>query len=258
MLDFHRADLARLAARDRLRVLAPMAGKDFASNDYLGLASHPRLAAAIAEAVGQGVPVGSGGSRLLRGNHPEHEALEAEAAAFFGAEASLYFSSGYTANVAILATLPQRGDLIVHDALVHASMHEGMRLSRAQSVAAAHNDPGAVAQAIRAWRDGGGKGTPWIAVESLYSMDGDTAPLADLYAVAEQHDAMLIVDEAHAPASSERAARVWQRPASGSSPSIPAARRWGAKARWSRGRPSSATIWSIAGGGSSSRPRPRR
>ena len=108
-----------------------MAGRDFASNDYLGLASHPRLAAAIAHAIEQGVPVGSGGSRLLRGNHPEHEALEAEAAAFFGAEASLYFSSGYTANATLLATLPQRGDLIVHDALVHASMHEGMKLSRA-------------------------------------------------------------------------------------------------------------------------------
>ena len=198
MLDFHRADLARLAERDRLRTLAPQRGRDFASNDYLGLASHPRLAAAIAQAVQEGVPVGSGGSRLLRGNHPEHEALEAEAATFLGAEASLYFSSGYTANVAILATLPQRGDLIVHDALVHASMHEGMKLSRARSVAAAHNDPAAFEAAIRDWRTQGGKGTIWIAVESLYSMDGDTAPLADLYAVAERHDAMLIVDEAHA------------------------------------------------------------
>lgn len=198
MLDFHRADLARLAARDRLRGLAPQQGRDFASNDYLGLASHPRLATAIADAVAEGIPVGSGGSRLLRGNHPEHEALEAEAAAFFGAEASLYFSSGYTANATLLATLPQRGDLIVHDALVHASMHEGMKLSRAVSVAAAHNDPAAFEDAIRAWRAQGGKGTVWIAVESLYSMDGDTAPLAELMAVAERHDAMLIVDEAHA------------------------------------------------------------
>ena len=198
MLDFHRADLARLAARDRLRVLAPQRGKDFASNDYLGLANSPRLAAAIAAAVEEGVPVGSGGSRLLRGNHPEHEALEADAAAFFGAEASLYFSSGYGANVAILATLPQRGDLIVHDSLVHASMHEGMRLSRAEAVAAAHNDASAFEDAIRAWRDQGGKGTVWIAVESLYSMDGDTAPLADLQAAADRHDAMLVVDEAHA------------------------------------------------------------
>ncbi|MET4897340.1 8-amino-7-oxononanoate synthase [Sphingomonadaceae bacterium jetA1] len=198
MLDFHRADLARLAARDRWRALAPRKGRDFASNDYLGLAASPRLAAALARAVDEGVPVGSGGSRLLRGNHPEHEALEAEAAAFFGAEASLYFSSGYAANVAILATLPQRGDLIVHDALVHASMHEGMTLSRATARAAAHNDPAAFDAAIRDWRAEGGRGTPWIAVESLYSMDGDTAPLAELRAVAERHDAMIVVDEAHA------------------------------------------------------------
>lgn len=198
MLDFHRADLARLAARDRLRMLAPMAGKDFASNDYLGLANSPRLAAAIARAVEEGVPVGSGGSRLLRGNHPEHEALEAEAAVFFGTEASLYFSSGYAANATLLATLPQRGDLIVHDALVHASMHEGMTLSRAQAVTAAHNDPGSFEDAVRDWRAKGGKGTVWIAVESLYSMDGDIAPLDALMAVAERTDAMLIVDEAHA------------------------------------------------------------
>ncbi|MCT8000921.1 8-amino-7-oxononanoate synthase [Sphingomonas sanguinis] len=198
MLDFHRADLARLAARDRLRGLASQSGKDFASNDYLGLAHHPRLAAAIARAMEEGVPVGSGGSRLLRGNRPEHQALEAEAATFFGAEASLYFSSGYTANATLLATLPQRGDLIVHDALVHASMHEGMKLSRADNVAAAHNDADAFDAAIRDWRGRGGKGTVWIAAESLYSMDGDTAPLAELHAVAERHDAMLIVDEAHA------------------------------------------------------------
>ena len=77
-------------------------------------------------------------------------------------------------------------------------MHEGMRLSRAEAVAAAHNDASAFEDAIRAWRDQGGKGTVWIAVESLYSMDGDTAPLADLQAAADRHDAMLVVDEAHA------------------------------------------------------------
>ena len=126
-----RADLASLAERARLRRLAPRTGVDFASNDYLGLADSPRLRHAVATALGEGVPVGSGGSRLLRGNHPEHEALEAEAAAFFGAEAALYFSTGFAANAALLATLPQRGDLVVHDALVHASAHDGMRLARA-------------------------------------------------------------------------------------------------------------------------------
>ncbi len=174
------------------------AGRDFSSNDYLGLAGSPRLAAAVAEAIGRGVPVGSGGSRLLRGNHPEHEALEAEAAAFFGSEAALFFSSGYAANAALFSTLPQRGDLVVHDALVHASAHEGMRLGRAECRAVRHNDVDAFADAIREWRDAGGSGRVWIAVESLYSMDGDRAPLDALAALAARHDAVLLVDEAHA------------------------------------------------------------
>lgn len=191
-------DLATLAAADRARRLMPRAGRDFSSNDYLGLAGEPSLAAAVADALERGVPIGSGGSRLLRGNHPEHEALEAEAARFFGNEAALFFSSGYAANVALLATLPQRGDLVVHDALVHASAHEGMRLGRAEHRAAAHNDVDAFADAIAGWRHGGGTGRIWIAVESLYSMDGDRAPLAALAALAERHDAILLIDEAHA------------------------------------------------------------
>lgn len=190
--------LAALEARGRGRVLAGRVGIDFASNDYLGLAADPAIAAAIADAIERGVPVGAGGSRLLRGNAPEHEALEAKAAAFFGAEAALFFGSGFAANAALLSTLPQPGDLVVADELIHASVHEGIRLSRAHHVLAAHNDADAVAHAIEAWRKHGGHGTAWIAVESVYSMDGDLAPLADLFAVAERHDAVLIVDEAHA------------------------------------------------------------
>ncbi len=191
-------DLGRLAARGRLRGLQPRAGVDFSSNDYLGLANAQRLRDAVAEALARGVAIGSGGSRLLRGNDPEHAALETEAAAFFGSETALFFSSGYAANTALFATLPQRGDLVVHDALVHASAHEGLRLSRAEHVATPHNDIDAVADAIAAWRRRGGTGRPWIAVESLYSMDGDRAPLADLLTVANRHEAMLLIDEAHA------------------------------------------------------------
>ncbi len=197
MLEAHMADLDALGAIGRRRGLAPRAGIDFASNDYLGLAASPRLAAAARGAIERGVPTGSGGSRLLRGNHDEIEALEAEAAAYFGHEAALWLSSGFTANVTLLSTLPQRGDLIVHDALIHASAHDGMRLSRAEAVAAVHNDAEAFDDAIVRWRAGGGTGTPWIAVESLYSMDGDLAPLADLADIARRHDAMLLVDEAH-------------------------------------------------------------
>lgn len=191
-------DLDRLQATDRLRRLAPRSGADLSSNDYLGLSRSPRLSQAIVDAVARGVAVGSGGSRLLRGNDPEHEALEAEAAAYFGSEAALYFATGYAANAALLATLPQPGDLIVHDALVHASAHEGIKLSRADAAAAGHNDAMQVDEIVTRWRARGGVGRPWITVESLYSMDGDRAPLGDLAAIADRHDAVLLIDEAHA------------------------------------------------------------
>ena len=198
ILHLHRTHLDDLAVAGRLRHLASPCGVDFASNDYLGLAGSAALRDAVAEALARGVPVGSGGSRLLRGNHPEHEALEGEAATLFGSQAVLYFATGYAANAALLATLPQRGDLVVHDALIHASAHEGMRLGRAETVSAAHNDAGAVETAITAWRGRGGLGRVWIAVESLYSMDGDRAPLADLADIANRHEAFLLIDEAHA------------------------------------------------------------
>jgi 8-amino-7-oxononanoate synthase len=200
LLDPFSAQLDALARRARLRRLVPRAGHDFASNDYLGLAHDPAIGAAVAEAIARGVPVGSGGSRLLRGNAPEHEALEAQAAALFGSEAALFLSTGFAANMALLAGLPGPDDLIVADALIHASAHDGMKLSRAHAVLAAHNDPQACDDAIRDWRHKGGTGRPWIVVETLYSMDGDRAPIAALNAVAERHDAMLILDEAHATA----------------------------------------------------------
>jgi 8-amino-7-oxononanoate synthase len=134
----------------------------------------------------------------LRGNCPEHESLEADAAAFFGSETALYFSSGFSANTALFAALPQRGDLVVYDALIHASAHDGMRAGKAEKAKAAHNDANAVEDRITAWRAAGHKGRPWIAVESLYSMDGDRAPLGDLAAIAERHDGILVIDEAHA------------------------------------------------------------
>ncbi|MBE2993291.1 8-amino-7-oxononanoate synthase [Sphingomonas sp. CFBP 13603] len=191
-------DLAALAAADRYRSLRPRQGVDFASNDYLGLAGSDRLRGAMVDALRRGMPVGSGGSRLLRGNAPEHEALEADAATFFGTATALFFASGYVANTILFATLPQRGDLIVHDALIHASAHEGMRLTRATFVAAAHNDANAFEDAIVDWRRSGGTGRAWIAVESLYSMDGDRAPLVALAEIADRHDAILLIDEAHA------------------------------------------------------------
>ena len=191
-------NLLELAGRSRLRALHVPSGIDFTSNDYLGLAESDVLRQAAVDALARGVPVGSGGSRLLRGNHPEHEALESEAAAYFGAESALYFGSGYVANFAIFSTLPQRGDLIVHDELIHASVHEGLRRGRAEFVAVPHNNIDAFDAAIVRWRAAGGKGRPWLSVESLYSMDGDSPNLAELFAVADRHDAVVVIDEAHA------------------------------------------------------------
>jgi 8-amino-7-oxononanoate synthase len=192
------AALNALKDDDRLRSLTPRAGIDFSSNDYLALAGCQRMRKAVAAAVEAGTPIGAGGSRLLRGNCAEHESLEAEAARFFGAEAAIFFASGYTANFAVLTTLPQRGDLLVLDALVHASIHEGARAGRAEFRLSAHNDANSIEDVIRTWRSEGGKGRIWIVAESLYSMDGDFAPLEAIVAIADRHDAFLMVDEAHA------------------------------------------------------------
>lgn len=192
------SELRALKDDNRLRSLNPRAGIDFSSNDYLALASAPRMRRAIAAALDADTPIGAGGSRLLRGNCAEHEILEYEAARFFGADAALFFGGGYVANFAVLTTLPQRGDLVVIDSLVHASTREGVRAGRAEFRESIHNESQSVEDTIRSWRTLGGKGRVWIAVESLYSMDGDFAPLDELSAIADRIDAFLIVDEAHA------------------------------------------------------------
>ncbi|MDA9489667.1 8-amino-7-oxononanoate synthase [Bradyrhizobium sp. CCBAU 11386] len=192
------AALHALKDDHRLRGLKPRVGIDFTSNDYLALASAPRMKKAIVAALHDGTPIGAGGSRLLRGNCEEHERLEAQAAQFFSADAALFFSSGYVANFAVLTTLPQRGDLLVLDSLVHASIHEGARAGRADVRISEHNDPQSIESTIRDWRTSGGVGRVWIVVESVYSMDGDFAPLGELVALADRYDAFLMVDEAHA------------------------------------------------------------
>ena len=194
----HNAALNALQARGRYRSLAPRAGLDFASNDYLGLSGSDLLRQAAHAALERGVAPGAGASRLLRGNDPEHEALEAEAAAFFGTEKALFFGGGFVANTAIFASLPRHGDLVLHDALIHASAHDGMRLGRAETAAFAHNDVTHAEKLIHDWRAQGGSGRIWLAFETVYSMDGDLAPVADLVALAQRHDAILVGDEAHA------------------------------------------------------------
>lgn len=205
------AKLKNLERRGHLRSLSDHRGADFTSNDYLGLAASPSIRRALIAELKEGLASGAGGSRLLRGNHPEHEFLEAEAAAFFRAPSMLYFSNGYAANFAVLSTLPQRGDMIAYDALIHASAHEGMRAGKADIISIPHNNAEAFETAIRTWREKGGSGTPWIVVESLYSMDGDCAPLSDLMEIANRHEAFLFIDEAHATGVHGRGGRVLRR-----------------------------------------------
>ena len=192
------ADLVNLSAAGRRRALTSAEGLDFASNDYLGLANSSELREAAIEAVCRRVPVGAGGSRLLRGNHPEHEALEGAAAQFFCSESALYFGSGYAANLTLFATAPQRGDLVVYDEYIHASVHDGLRRSRADAAMAAHNSCESIDDGIVRWRAAGGMGRVWIAVESIYSMEGDGPDLAELQALATRREAILVIDEAHA------------------------------------------------------------
>jgi 8-amino-7-oxononanoate synthase len=197
-LERYRAALRGLSDQSRLRTLEARSGLDFTSNDYLGLAASKRLSSSVISAIARGTPIGAGGSRLLRGNAPEHEELEAAAAAFFHAERALFFGGGYVANFSVFSTLPQRDDFVVLDEFIHASAREGVRAGRAASVETRHNDAEAAEAAIRTWRADGGRGRIWIAVESLYSMDGDRAPLDDLMMLADRYEAFLVIDEAHA------------------------------------------------------------
>ena len=195
---FYQGDLRRLGESGRRRGLTVASGCDFSSNDYLALAGSAALRSAGLDALARGVSPGSGGSRLLRGNCAEHLGLETDAARFFGSESALFVGSGFAANSLVVSTLPQASDLILHDELIHASVHEGMRMARAPSQKFAHNDVDAAADAIARWRASGGCGTPWIAFETLYSMDGDVAPVEDFASLAERTGAMLLIDEAHA------------------------------------------------------------
>jgi 8-amino-7-oxononanoate synthase len=184
-----------------LRTLRAPSGVDLSSNDYLGLANDPRIKAALVEAV-EREGVGSTGSRLLRGERDRFSALEDRFARFKGTERSLYFSSGYLANLAVMTTFAEAGDVIVSDERNHASVIDGIRLSPARREIVAHNDVAAVRRAIEAGSASAeataAKGERFVVVESLFSMDGDEAPLGEYAEICEAAGAHLIVDEAHA------------------------------------------------------------
>jgi 8-amino-7-oxononanoate synthase len=190
----------RLAARAsngllRQLTISPATLVDFASNDYLGLVRSGRLAAEVqARLVGEGTFPASGttGSRLLTGNSEAAERLEVRLARYHHAEAALLFGSGYAANAGFFGAVPQRGDTVLYDEAVHASVRDGLRLGLAKSLSFRHNDIADLEQKLRFAR-----GEVFVAVESLYSMDGDLAPLAELVEVCKRRGLFLVVDEAH-------------------------------------------------------------
>jgi glycine C-acetyltransferase/8-amino-7-oxononanoate synthase len=167
---------------------------NLSSNNYLGLANHPALAAAAKEAIDR-YGCGSGASRLISGNMALHEELEFRLARFKGTEAALVFNSGFQLNTGILSTLAGEGDVIFSDALNHASIIDGCRLSRGQTVVYPHGDLNRLEAALRQSVNSQRR---LIVTESIFSMDGDEAPLTQIVELAERHDAMVMVDEAHA------------------------------------------------------------
>jgi 8-amino-7-oxononanoate synthase len=189
-------ELEALREDSQLRTLDHPNGINLYSNDYLGLASDPRLKQAVLEAVAGTEAVGSTGSRLLSGNSPEWEKLEADFAGFAGTEAALYFGSGYAANVGLLSSLWKAGDIVFSDALNHASLIDGMRLSGAQKVIYPHGNLAFLENALR--EHARGAGARVIVTESVFSMEGDVAPLEALVGLARKYHAELVIDEAHA------------------------------------------------------------
>lgn len=190
--------LRLLEERSQRRSLAEIRGVNFCSNDYLGLAVSPVLRERVAEAVRKAERVGGTGSRLLSGQAEEWRELEENFARFAGTESALFFATGYAANVGLLSSLVDRDDVIFSDERNHASLIDGMRLSGARKVIYPHLNLNALQDALRQEA-----GAPWrkvVITESVFSMDGDIAPLPEIVNLAEKYDAVVILDEAHATA----------------------------------------------------------
>jgi 8-amino-7-oxononanoate synthase len=171
---------------------------NFCSNDYLGLARHPRLVAAL-QAAAQEFGVGSGAAHLVSGHSREHQLLEEELAAYTGRERALLFSTGYMANLGVITALAGRGDLVLGDRLNHASLLDAALLSGARHARYAHADAGDAARRCGPADDAADAGgrTLLLATDGIFSMDGDIAPLAALAQLAAQRRAWLVVDDAH-------------------------------------------------------------
>ena len=188
--------LRALVARDQHRTLTEISGVNLCSNDYLGLAQNAALREAVAQAVASCSRVAGTGSRLLSGQADVWDDLENEFSQFTGTEAALYFGSGYAANLGLLSSLAGRDDVIFSDALNHASLIDGIRLSGAQKEIYAHLDLNMLESALR--RHPRHRGRKFIVTETVFSMDGDVAPLAEILALAGRFGVAVILDEAHA------------------------------------------------------------
>lgn len=164
----------------------------FASNDYLGLANHPRLISAMQQAT-QAVGVGSGASHLITGHHALHEELEQALARFVGLPAALLFSTGYMANMGVVAALMGRDDAVFADKLNHASLNDAVVLSRAEFKRYPHQDLAALESLLAASR----ARRKLVLVDAVFSMDGDIAPVPEILALCERYDAWLMLDDAH-------------------------------------------------------------
>lgn len=168
------------------------AGVDFCSNDYLGLAKSPEIHQNISQLCISEYPLGSTGSRLISGDSSQYQSVEQFLSDFHKGEATLMFNSGYDANVGFFSTIPQRGDIILYDELCHASIRDGIRLSLAKGYSFPHNDLSQLRLKLEQF-----SGNIFVTIESIYSMDGDSAPIEELVRLCEEFGTHLVVDEAH-------------------------------------------------------------
>ena len=215
---FAQEKIAALEAQHRLRTPATTARSaaaavlrngrrlvSFSCNDYLGLSQHSAVIEAAQQAIAQ-YGAGAGASRLVTGNHPLYDALEAALATYKHTEAACVFGSGYLANIGVIPAVAGRGDMIIADKLVHACILDGIKLSGAKLLRFAHNDAADCARLLTQHRHQFKHCL--VVTETVFSMDGDVAPLAELRRLCDQHDAWLMTDDAHGIGTSDTSADI--------------------------------------------------
>ncbi len=194
------AKLQERTTNNALRELKERASLvDFSSNDYLGFSREPKLKETTEEILSKTeIQHGATGSRLLTGQHALHRSLEKYLSGYFGLESALLFNSGYDANLGFFSSVPQRGDVVLYDELVHASIRDGVKLGNATSYKFKHNDIQDLNEAVARCRKNDFNGEVYVVTESVFSMDGDSPNLQQLTSYCDAQKIHLVVDEAHA------------------------------------------------------------